>query len=79
MARCYVLPAGIHGSVFAELPRMVLLILAAVMLCALAGWFLLSFGAEAAQALLVVALMVITWHMARRRPHMTISDDFKAW
>ena len=79
MARCYVLRVARHGNVFAEMPRMVLLILAAIVLCALAGWFLLSFGMEAAQALLIVALMVITWHMLRRRPNMTISDDFSAW
>jgi len=58
---------------------MVFLICAVVMVCALVGWLVLYLGVEVVQALLAVALMVIAWHMLRRRPNMTIADDFKAW
>lgn len=58
---------------------MLTLIIAAIVLCSLAGWLVLHLGVEVVQALLAVAVMTVTWHLLRRRPGMTIADEFKYW
>lgn len=58
---------------------MLVLILIAIVLCSLAGWLVLHVGVEALQALVAVAMMTITWRLLRRRPHMTIADEFRNW
>jgi hypothetical protein len=58
---------------------MLFIIVAAIVLCSLIGWLVLHLGLEVIQALLALALMTITWHFLRRRPHMTIADEFKHW
>jgi Flp pilus assembly protein TadB len=67
------------GSRFAEIPPMLFLILTAIVLCTLAGWIVLHLGVEVVQALVAVAMMTITWHLLRRRPNMTIADQFRNW
>jgi hypothetical protein len=58
---------------------MLFVIVAAIVLCSLIGWLVLHLGIEVIQALVALALMTITWHLLRRRPHMTIADEFKYW
>jgi uncharacterized membrane protein YfcA len=58
---------------------MLLLIVAVIILCSLVGWLVLHIGVEVLQALVAVAMMTITWHLLRRRPNMTIADDFRNW
>ena len=58
---------------------MLFLILIAIVLCSLVGWIVLHLGIEAVQALVAVAMMTITWRLLRRRPHMTIADEFRNW
>jgi len=68
-----------RGSGFAQLRRVILIIIAAIVLCSLAGWLLLHLGVEVVQALLAVAMMTITWQLLRRRPGMSIADEFRNW
>ena len=68
-----------HGSRLAEIPLMLFLILTAIVLCTLLGWIVLHLGVEVVQALIAVAMMTITWHLLRRRPNMTIADQFRNW
>ena len=58
---------------------MLTLILLAIVLCSLVVWVVLHLGVEAIQLLAAVAMMTITWRLLRRRPHMTIADDFRNW
>jgi hypothetical protein len=58
---------------------MLFVIVAAIVLCSLIGWLVLHLGVEVIQALVALALMTISWHFLRRRPHMTIADEFKYW
>ena len=58
---------------------MLLLILVAIVVCSLAGWLVLHFGIEVIQVLLAVAMMTFTWRLLRRRPNMTIADQFRNW
>jgi hypothetical protein len=58
---------------------MLALILLAIVLCSLIVWVVLHLGVEVIQVLAAVAMMTITWHLLRRRPHMTIADDFRNW
>ena len=58
---------------------MLALIIAAILLCSLAAWLILHLGVEVVQALLAVAVMTITWHLLRRRPGMSIADEFRYW
>jgi len=58
---------------------MVFVIVAAVVLCSLIAWLVLHVGIEVIQALVALALMTITWRFLRRRPHMSIADEFKYW
>jgi len=67
------------GSNFAELKRMLLVVVAVTVLCSLAGWLLLHLGVEVVQSLLAVAMLTITWHLLRRRPGMSIADEFRNW
>jgi len=67
------------GSNFAELKRMLLVVVAVIVLCSLAGWLLLHLGVEVVQSLLAVAMLTITWHLLRRRPGMSIADEFRNW
>jgi len=57
----------------------ILIIVAAIVLCSLAGWLLLHLGVEVVQALVAVAMMTITWQLLRRRPGMSIADEFRNW
>ena len=68
-----------RGSGLAQLRRVILIIIAAIVLCSLAGWLLLHLGVEVVQALLAVAMMTITWQLLRRRPGMSIADEFRNW
>ena len=67
------------GNRLAEIPAVLFLILIAIVLCSLVGWIVLHLGIEAVQALAAVAMMTITWRLLRRRPHMTIADEFRNW
>jgi uncharacterized membrane protein YfcA len=67
------------GSNFAKLKRMLLVVVAVIVLCSLAGWLLLHLGVEVVQSLLAVAMLTITWHLLRRRPGMSIADEFRNW
>src|SRR4051812_26504202 len=67
------------GLTFAELSTMLFVIVAAIVVCSLIGWLILHLGIEVIQALVALALMTITWHFLRRRPYMTIADEFKYW
>ena len=58
---------------------MLFLILAAVVLCSLATWLVLHLGIDVVQALLALTMMTVVWHLMRRRPNMTIADDFRNW
>ena len=58
---------------------MLFLILLAIVLCVLVAWVVLHLGVEVVQALLAVAMMSIVWHLLRRRPNMSIGDDFRHW
>ena len=58
---------------------MLLAIVAVIILCSIVGWLVLHVGVEVLQALVAVAMMTIAWHLLRRRPHMTIADDFRNW
>jgi len=58
---------------------MLLVIVAVIVLCSLVGWLVLHVGVEVLQALVAVAMMTIAWHVLRRRPNMTIADDFRNW
>ena len=58
---------------------MLFLILSAVILCSLLAWVVLHVGVEVVQALLALAMMTVVWHLLRRRPNMTIADDFRNW
>jgi hypothetical protein len=58
---------------------MLFVIVAAIVVCSLIGWLILHLGIEVIQALVALALMTITWHFLRRRPYMTIADEFKYW
>jgi hypothetical protein len=55
------------------------LIIAAIVLCSLAGWLIRHLGVEVIQALLAVAMMTVTWRLLRRRPGLSIADEFKHW
>jgi hypothetical protein len=55
------------------------IILAVIVLCSLAGWLILHLGVEVVQALLAVVMMTITWQFLRRRPGMSIADEFRNW
>src|SRR5437868_1339829 len=68
-----------RGSGFAQLRRVLLIIIAAIVLCSLIGWLLLHVGVEVVQALIAVAMMTITWQLLRRRPGMSIADEFRNW
>src|SRR3954453_11919824 len=59
--------------------RMLLLVVLAIVVCSFVAWLLLHLGVEVVQALLALAMMTITWHLLRRRPNMTIADEFKNW
>ena len=67
------------GSTFAKAELVLFIVIAAIVLCSLAGWLVLHLGVEVVQALLAVALMTVTWHLLRRRPGMSIADEFKHW
>ena len=69
------------GSVFALDPRAMLLVvvLTAILVCSFVAWLVLHLGVEVVQALLALAMMTITWHLLRRRPNMTIADEFRHW
>jgi uncharacterized membrane protein YfcA len=58
---------------------MLFLIVIAILLCSLVGWLVLHLGVEALQALIAIAMLTITWRLLRRRPHFTISDEFRNW
>jgi len=58
---------------------MLLAIVAVIVLCSLVGWLVVHVGVEVLQALVAVAMMTITWHLLRRRPGMSIADDFRNW
>lgn len=58
---------------------MLALIIAAILLCSLAAWLILHLGVEVVQALLAVAMMTVTWHLLRRRPGISIADEFRYW
>ena len=58
---------------------MLLIIVAAIVLCSLIGWLVLHLGVEVLHALLAVAMMTITWQFLRRRPGMSIADEFRNW
>ena len=58
---------------------MLALILLAIVLCTLVAWVVLHLGVEVVQALAAVAMMTIAWRLLRRRPNMTIADDFRNW
>ena len=58
---------------------MLLVIVAVIVLCSLVGWLVVHVGVEGLQALVAVAMMTITWHLLRRRPGMSIADDFRNW
>jgi len=58
---------------------MLLLVVLAIVVCSFVAWLLLHLGVEVVQALLALAMMTITWHLLRRRPNMTIADEFKYW
>jgi len=58
---------------------MLLVVVAVIVLCSLAGWLLLHLGVEVVQSLLAVAMLTITWHLLRRRPGMSIADEFRNW
>ena len=57
----------------------VILIALAIVLCSLAGWLVLHLGVEVIQALVALAMMTITWRLLRRRPNLTIADEFRNW
>ena len=67
------------GSRFAERRPMLFLILLAIVVCSLVGWIVLHLGIDVVQALLALAMMTVTWHLLRRRPNMTIADQFRNW
>jgi len=58
---------------------MLLVIVAVIILCSLVGWLVLHVGVEVLQALVAVAMMTIAWHLLRRRPGMSIADEFRNW
>jgi uncharacterized membrane protein YfcA len=58
---------------------MLLLLVIAILVCSLVGWLVLHLGVEVIQALVALAMMTVTWHFLRRRPNMTIADDFRNW
>ncbi|MBV9960132.1 MAG: hypothetical protein JO360_17025 [Acidobacteria bacterium] len=58
---------------------MLFLVVTVIILCSLVGWLVRHVGVEALQALVAVAMMTITWRLLRRRPHMTIADEFRNW
>ena len=64
---------------FAYLKRMLLFVVIAIILCSLVGWLVLHVGVEVLQALVALAMMTLTWRLLRRRPHMTIADQFRNW
>ena len=64
---------------FADLRRMLVLLIIAIVLCSLAGWLVLHLGIEVIQALVALAMMTITWNLLRRRPNMSIADEFRNW
>jgi uncharacterized membrane protein YbaN (DUF454 family) len=69
-----------RGSVFAAPRRgMLVLIVLAIVVCSFAAWLVLHLGIEVVQALIALAMMTITWHLMRRRPNMTIADEFRHW
>jgi hypothetical protein len=51
----------------------------AVVVCSLVCWLVVRLGVEAIQALLALAMMILTWRLLGRRPHMTIADEFRHW
>lgn len=58
---------------------MLLLVVIAILVCSLVGWLVLHLGVEVIQALIALVMMTVTWHFLRRRPHMTIADEFRNW
>ena len=58
---------------------MLVLIVLAIVVCSFAAWLVLHLGIEVVQALIALAMMTITWHLMRRRPNMTIADEFRHW
>jgi len=58
---------------------MLLLVVLAIVVCSFVAWLVLHLGIEVIQALLALAMMTITWHLLRRRPNMTISDELRHW
>lgn len=50
-----------------------------VVLCSLAGLIVLHLGLEVVQVLLALAMLTITWRLLRRRPGMTLADEFRHW
>lgn len=58
---------------------MLLLVVLAIVVCSFIAWLVLHLGIEVIQALIALAMMTITWHLLRRRPNMTIADEFRHW
>ena len=50
-----------------------------IVFCSLLCWLVVRLGVEAIQVLLALAMMTLTWRLLRRRPHMTIADEFRHW
>jgi len=58
---------------------MLLIVILAIVVCSFLAWLVLHLGVEVIQALLALVMMTITWHLLRRRPNMTIADEFRYW
>ena len=58
---------------------MILLVVLPIVVCSFVAWLVLHLGLEVIQALLALAMMTLTWHLLRRRPNMTIADEFRHW
>ncbi len=59
--------------------RMLFLVILAIVVCSCVAWLVFHLGVEVIQALVALAMMTITWHLLRRRPNMTIADEFRHW
>ena len=58
---------------------MLIVIVLAILVCSFVAWLVVHLGIEVIQALAALAMMTITWNLLRRRPNLTIADEFRNW
>jgi uncharacterized membrane protein YfcA len=50
-----------------------------IAVCVLGVWVVLHLSVDVVQVLLAVVMMILAWHLTRRRPNASMADDFKYW